>query len=67
MLKLSLRYSAFSLKRVCTFVKVDRSEVRASHCLANLTRAEHRTEFWLGSGPEVVQALDRKLLVATSS
>lgn len=26
--------------RVCTFVKVDRRKVRASHCLANFARAE---------------------------
>jgi hypothetical protein len=47
---------------------VDRSEVRVSHCLANLARAEHRTEFQLGSGPEVVaQELDREMVVAISS
>ena len=55
-------------ERVCTFVKVDRSKVRISHCLANLARAEERTEFWLGSGPEVVlRELDRELLVIPSS
>jgi hypothetical protein len=32
--------------RVCKFVKVDRSEVRISHCLANFARAEERTVVW---------------------
>jgi hypothetical protein len=36
--------------RVCSFVKVDRGQVRVSHCLANWARTEHRTEFWFGSG-----------------
>jgi ribonuclease HI len=39
--------------RVCSFVKVDRGQVRVSHCLANWARTEHPTEFWFGSGPEV--------------
>jgi hypothetical protein len=57
-----------SQDRVCNFVKVDRSEVKVSHCLANFARAEHRTEFWLGSSPDVViQELDRELVVALSS
>ena len=40
--------------RVCKFVKVDRGQVRVSHCLANLARAENLSMFWLGSEPEVV-------------
>jgi ribonuclease HI len=38
--------------RSCNFVKVDRSQVRISHCLANRARAENLTIFWLGSVPE---------------
>jgi hypothetical protein len=53
--------------RICNFVKVHRSQVRISHCLANLTRAENRTQFWLGSGPEcVVQVLESESLVIPS-
>jgi type III secretory pathway component EscS len=48
-----------NVSRIVSFVKVDRSQVRVSHCLANFARAEARTDFWLGSGPEcVLQALD---------
>jgi hypothetical protein len=43
-----------SLDRVCKFVKVDRSQIRVSHCLANLARAQHQTDVWLGSGPEIM-------------
>jgi ribonuclease HI len=32
------------------FVKVDRSQNRASHCLANLARAEGRTVLWSNAG-----------------
>ena len=45
--------------RVCKFVKVEQSQIRVSHILANSTRAERRNETWLGSGPEaVLQLLD---------
>ena len=40
--------------RVIMFVKVDRSEVRISHCLAKFAKSEERTGVWLGSGPDVV-------------
>ena len=50
--------------RVCKFVKLDRSQVRISHCLANWARAESKTQFWFGSGPDVViQALASDTLV----
>jgi ribonuclease HI len=50
--------------RLISFVKVDRSQNRVSHCLANLARAESRSMVWLGSGPESIrQALDLDLLV----
>jgi ribonuclease HI len=50
--------------RVCDFVKVERSHVRVSHCLANYARAERRTSFWLGSGPKnVLQVLENDRLV----
>jgi hypothetical protein len=53
---------------VCSFVKVDRSQVRISHCLVNLARAENITRFWLGSGPEcVVHALDAESFVILSN
>jgi ribonuclease HI len=49
--------------RVCKFVKVDRSEVRISHCLA-----EKRTVVWPGSGPDVViQELQLELSVIPTS
>jgi hypothetical protein len=49
---------------VCSFVKVDRSQVMISHCLVNLARADNITPFRLGSGPEcVVHALDVESLV----
>jgi ribonuclease HI len=51
--------------RVISFVKVDRTQNRVSHCLANLARADSRTMVWLGAGPECVhQALDLDLLVS---
>lgn len=46
--------SLSSLDRTCNFVKVDRSQVRVSHCLANFARAENRTVVWLGSGPDIM-------------
>jgi ribonuclease HI len=50
--------------RVCKFVKVERSQVRVSHVLANSARAERRNAIWLGSGPEaVLQLLDHDRLV----
>jgi hypothetical protein len=56
------------LDRVCTFVKVDSSKVRVSHCLTNFARAEHSTGVWLRSGLDVVlQELHHALLVAMSS
>jgi ribonuclease HI len=46
--------------RVCVFVKVERSQVRVSHCLANLVRTERCIATWLGSGPEdVLHILER--------
>jgi ribonuclease HI len=39
--------------RACSFVKVDRGQVRVSHVLANFARTERRTVTWLGSGPDV--------------
>jgi ribonuclease HI len=51
--------------RVISFVKVDRTQNRVSHCLANLARAHSRTMVWLGAGPECVhRALDLDLLVS---
>ena len=51
--------------RVCKFVKVDRSEVRISHCLANLARA---AVVWPGSGSDVViQELQLELSVIPTS
>jgi hypothetical protein len=41
-----------SQDRVCTLVKVERSQVRVSHYLANLARVEQHTQLWLGSGTE---------------
>jgi ribonuclease HI len=52
--------------RFCKFVKVDRSEVRASHFLANLARVENRTEFWFGSSPDF-QELNHELAVTLAS
>lgn len=45
--------------RDCTFVKVERSQVRVSHILANSARVERRTATWLGSRPEDVLDHDR--------
>jgi hypothetical protein len=56
-----------SLDRVCKFVKVDRSQVRVSHCLANFARAEYQSNVWLGSGPEsMIRELDLERLVTLS-
>jgi ribonuclease HI len=53
--------------RVCKFVKVDRSQVRSSHCLANMARAEHKSMVWLGSSPDCVrQVLESELSVLPS-
>jgi hypothetical protein len=50
--------------RICTFVKVERSQVRVSHFLANFARMEHRTAVWLGSGlEEVLQLLEHDRIV----
>ena len=38
----------FSRFSECKIVKVDRGQVRASHCLANWARTESRTSVWLG-------------------
>jgi hypothetical protein len=41
-----------------SFVKVDRSQNRVSHYLANFARTESRTMVWIGSGPDcLAQAL----------
>ena len=42
-----------SAGRICNFVKVDREQVRVSHCLANWARLEHQTVFMFGSGPDI--------------
>jgi ribonuclease HI len=53
-----------SCDRLCKFVKVERSQVRVSHCLANFARTERRTVMWLGFGSEdVLQVLDHDRLV----
>ena len=45
--------------RVISFVKVERSQVRVSHVLANFARTERLIATWLGSGPEaILQLLD---------
>ena len=46
--------SLSSRNRVCKFVKVDRLQVRVSHCLANFARVERRTELWMSSGPDIM-------------
>jgi hypothetical protein len=43
--------------RICAFVKVERSQVRVSHFLANFVRTEHRT------AEEVFQLLDHDRIV----
>jgi hypothetical protein len=40
--------------RLCKFVKVDRSEVRVSHFLANFARTNHITDVCHRSGPDFV-------------
>uniref|UniRef100_A0ACD5WUJ1 Uncharacterized protein n=1 Tax=Avena sativa TaxID=4498 RepID=A0ACD5WUJ1_AVESA len=40
--------------RMCHFVKVELSQVRVSHYLANFARTERRTATWLGSGPDAI-------------
>jgi hypothetical protein len=53
--------------RDISFVKVDRSQVRVSHCLANFTR-EARSDVWFGSRPEcVAQVLELDLLVTQAA
>jgi hypothetical protein len=53
-----------SRDRICNIVKVERSQVRVSHVLANFARMERRTATWLGSGPEdILQLLDFDRLV----
>jgi hypothetical protein len=53
-----------SQTRVYDFVKVERLQVRVSHCLANFARAERHIAIWLGSGPDVVlQDLEHDRLV----
>jgi ribonuclease HI len=45
--------------RVISIVKVDRTQNRASDCLANFARHERRTMTWCGSGPDCLrQVLD---------
>jgi hypothetical protein len=49
---------------VCSFVKVDRGQVRVSHVLANWARTERRTVTWLGSAADfVLQELELESLV----
>ena len=43
----------------CSFVKVDRSQVRVSDALANFARVQNCTNLWLSSGPdEILRLLD---------
>jgi hypothetical protein len=50
--------SLSSQGRACKFVKVERSQIRVSHCLANLARTDRCTLTWLGSGSDdIVQFL----------
>jgi hypothetical protein len=45
-------------------IKVDRGQVRVSHCLANWARTERQTLFSFGSGPDVfLQELEQERLV----
>jgi hypothetical protein len=48
--------------RICTFVKVDRRQVRAGHCLANFARTEQQSLLWFGSG-SLLQDLEHELNV----
>jgi ribonuclease HI len=58
----------FSGDRNISLVKVDRSQNRVSHCLANFARAEAHTMVWHGSGPDCVrQALDHDLVVSPTA
>jgi hypothetical protein len=51
--------------RHISFVKVDRSQNRVSHCLANFARTELCTVVWFRSGPEVLSPfLDQDLVVS---
>jgi ribonuclease HI len=53
-----------SSTRVCNFVKVDRRQVRVSHCLANWARTECQSLLSFGSGPPVfLQELELERLV----
>jgi ribonuclease HI len=55
------------LDRTCKFVKMDRSHIRVSHCLANFERADNQTDFCLGSGPDIMlQELGLERLVTLS-
>ena len=49
-----------SQDRSIKFVKVDRGQVRVSHCLANFAGTERRSDVWLGSRPPdiVVEVLE---------
>jgi hypothetical protein len=54
----------FCHERVFDLVKVERTQVRVSHNLANLARVDRTTFTWLGSGPDVVnQFLEQDRLV----
>jgi ribonuclease HI len=54
-----------SSTRTIYTVKVDRSQNRMSHCLANLARIEGQTDIWIGSGPEgLSQVYDQDILVS---
>jgi hypothetical protein len=51
--------------RHISFVKVDRSQNRAGHCLANFARTGLCTVVWFGSGTEVLSLfLDQDLVVS---
>jgi hypothetical protein len=51
--------SLSSQGRACMFVKIERSQIRISHCLANLAWSDSCFLTWLGSGPDnIVQFLE---------
>jgi hypothetical protein len=50
--------------RLVSFVKVDRTQNRASHTLANLARVEGTSGIWHGTEPEcLIQVLAHDLIV----
>jgi hypothetical protein len=43
---------------------VERSQIRASHNLANMARVNHKTVIWLGSGhDDILQILENNRFV----